>query len=62
MRRRGGGVDPLRHLVMPVIGALVLLAVLVSASAIALIVGGLWAVIGLVILLGRGVGRRREPA
>lgn len=62
VRRRGGGVDPLRHLVIPVLGALVLLAVVVSASVIALIVGGLWAVIGLVILLVRGVGRRPEPA
>ena len=62
VRRRGGGVEMLRHLVIPVVGTLVLLAVLVSASAVALVVGAVWAVLGLVILLVRGVGRRPAGA
>lgn len=53
VRRRGGAVRPVRHLVIPVLGAGLLLVVLVAASPVALIVGAVWAVLGVVILLLR---------
>jgi amino acid transporter len=54
VRRRDGPVRPLPHLVIPILGALALLAVLVSSSPLALAVGAVWAVLGLIVLLVRG--------
>ncbi|WP_394214452.1 APC family permease [Brachybacterium vulturis] len=57
VRRRGGAVRPVRHLAIPVLGAAVLLVVLVAASPLALSVGAVWAVLGLLVMLLRGVRR-----
>jgi len=59
VRRRGGPVRPLRHVVVPVVGAGLLIAVLTASSPLALIVGAIWAVLGAVVLLLR---RRRIAA
>ena len=48
-----GFVADMRHLVIPVLGAGLLLVVLVASSPVALIVGAVWAVLGVVILLLR---------
>lgn len=58
LRRRGGAISWPVHVLIPAVGALVLLAVLVNISHLALLVGAVWAVIGAVVLLARGVGRR----
>ncbi|MEU1893184.1 APC family permease [Streptomyces pristinaespiralis] len=58
VRRMDGPPDRLRHLVVPVLGAGVLIAVIVEAARSAQIVGALWLGVGLVVLaLQRG---RRE--
>ena len=44
----------LRYVIVPVIGAATTIVLIISASHDALIVGGLWLVVGLVILLVRG--------
>lgn len=54
IRRRGGEVRWGLHLVIPVLGALVLIAVLVSSSPLALIIGAIWALIGAIIMVLRG--------
>lgn len=51
---------PVRHLVVPLIGAAVIIAILVLASHIALIIAGAWLLIGLVILAARS--RRPVPS
>lgn len=56
VRRRGGRVSVARHVVVPVLGALVLLVVLANSTEAALVVGVLWAVLGVVVLVVR---RRR---
>lgn len=56
VRRRGGRVSVARHVVVPVLGALVLLVVLANSTEAALVVGVLWAVLGVVVLVAR---RRR---
>lgn len=53
LRRRGGAVRPVRHLVIPVLGAGLLIAVLTASSPVALVVGAIWAVLGVVVLLLR---------
>ncbi|MFG3504352.1 APC family permease [Streptomyces sp. NPDC047821] len=52
VRRAGTGAPPhwLRHLVLPVVGAVVLLAVIAEAATSALVVGALWLAVGLVVL------------
>lgn len=49
---------PVRHIVWPVIGALIVLVALVLASRPALIIGAIWILIGLVVAI---VQRRRHP-
>lgn len=61
VRRRGGAVRWLSHLVIPVLGAAVLLLVLVSSSLTALAVGAAWALIGAIILAVRGA-RPQAPS
>lgn len=58
IRRRGGEVSWMLHLVVPVVGALVLLVVLVSSSPLALAIGAAWAVAGLVVMLLHPAGTR----
>ncbi|WP_431813560.1 APC family permease [Kocuria sp. cx-455] len=58
IRRRGGRVSVARHVVVPVLGAFVLLAVLANSTRVALLVGVAWAVLGAVVL----VARRRRAA
>lgn len=53
VRRRGGTVSRPLHVVVPVLGILALLAVLVSSSALALLVGAAWAIIGGAVMLAR---------
>lgn len=50
VRRMDGPPDRLRHLVVPVLGAGVLIAVIVEAARSAQIVGALWLGVGLVVL------------
>ncbi|MFF0388793.1 APC family permease [Kitasatospora sp. NPDC004615] len=61
---RGHSRDWLRHAVVPLLGIAVIVAVLVEASHTALIVGGIWLAVGLLVLLagmrGQGRGERRE--
>ncbi|MCG7427213.1 APC family permease [Helcobacillus massiliensis] len=66
-RRHAAGAAPvarsvLRHLILPLIGAAILIAVLVNASTIALIVGAVWTVVGVVVMLVRGPGSLDDPA
>ncbi|MEU6483176.1 APC family permease [Streptomyces sp. NPDC046887] len=52
VRRAGAGerVEWLRHVVVPVVGAVILVAVIVEAATSALVVGSLWLAVGLVVL------------
>ncbi|MFZ3568427.1 APC family permease [Streptomyces sp. BH097] len=59
VRRRGGAVSWWRHLVIPVIGAAITIAVIVEASPTAQVVGAIWLVVGLVVLAAQ---RGREPS
>ncbi|MFF0449373.1 APC family permease [Streptomyces sp. NPDC004609] len=51
VRRMEGPPDWLRHLVVPVLGAVVLIAVIVEAAGSAQVVGAIWLAVGLVVLL-----------
>lgn len=53
VRRRGADRSPWRHVVFPVVGAAILLLVLVNASRLALVIGLVWFVLGVVVLLVR---------
>ncbi|WP_233521751.1 APC family permease [Streptomyces triticagri] len=57
VRRRGGPVSWWRHVLVPVVGAAVTIAVIVEASRTAQIVGAIWFVVGLLVLLAQR-GRR----
>ncbi|MEU6327525.1 APC family permease [Streptomyces sp. NPDC047049] len=50
IRRAGGTPSVLRHLVVPLLGLAVVVAVIAGASAAARAVGGAWLVVGLVVL------------
>lgn len=50
------------HLVVPVVGTAIIVAVLALASRLALLVAGCWLVLGVLIALVRRVGRHRTPA
>ncbi|MER5490953.1 APC family permease [Streptomyces sp. NPDC002454] len=50
VRRHGGPVVWWRHLLVPVLGAAVTVAVIVEASGIAQLVGAVWLAVGLVVL------------
>jgi amino acid transporter len=45
------------HVAIPVLGALVTLWVIAEASGLALTIGGLWALVGLIIAISQGFGR-----
>lgn len=57
VRRGDGAPDWLRHLVVPVLGACVLIAVIVEAAGSAQVVGAVWLAVGLVVLSAQR-GRR----
>ncbi|MFJ5923200.1 APC family permease [Kitasatospora sp. NPDC092948] len=57
---RGHSRDWLRHAVVPMLGVAVIVAVLVEASHTALIVGGIWLAVGLLILFAGGGNRLRD--
>ncbi|MFJ6863112.1 APC family permease [Streptomyces termitum] len=58
VRRTEGPPHWLRHVVVPVLGAAILVAVIVEASAAAQVVGVVWFAVGLVVLALQGTGRR----
>ncbi|MEU9702667.1 APC family permease [Streptomyces sp. NPDC047981] len=58
VRRMEGPPHWLRHVVMPVVGAIILIAVIVEASAAAQVVGVIWLAVGLVVLGVQGTSRR----
>ncbi|MFF9278908.1 APC family permease [Streptomyces griseosporeus] len=62
VRRRGGGVSWWRHVLVPVAGAAITLAVIAEASATAQVVGAVWLVAGLVILVVQRGGDTGGPA
>ncbi|MYS65371.1 amino acid permease, partial [Streptomyces sp. SID5473] len=53
VRRMEGPPDRLRHLVVPVVGAAILIAVMVEAATAAQVVGVVWLGVGLVVLAVR---------
>ncbi|MET7698481.1 APC family permease [Streptomyces sp. NPDC005485] len=58
VRRRGGPVVWWRHVLMPVVGAAITVAVIVEASGTAQVVGAVWLAVGLTVL----VVQRGRPA
>ena len=54
VRRQGGTPSPLAHLVVPAVGTATLIAVLVNASHLALVVGAIWFVAGVLLVGLRG--------
>ncbi|MEV5511528.1 APC family permease [Streptomyces flaveolus] len=59
VRRRGGPVSWWRHVLVPVLGAAITIAVIVEASGTAQVVGAIWLAIGLVVLAVQGPRRSR---
>ncbi|AOP50004.1 APC family permease [Streptomyces lydicus] len=57
IRAGAGAPDPLRHVVVPLLGLAVVVAVIVAASPTAQMVGGIWLVVGLVVLAVQYVRR-----
>lgn len=53
VRRRGGPVVWWRHVLVPVVGAAVTVAVIVEASGVAQVVGAVWPALGVGVLLAR---------
>ncbi|BET47902.1 APC family permease [Streptomyces tendae] len=58
VRRGGDTVSWWRHLVVPVLGAAITIAVIVEASGTAQVVGAIWLAVGLVVLAVQWRGRR----
>ncbi|MFE9506908.1 APC family permease [Streptomyces anthocyanicus] len=58
VRRGGGRVSWWRHLLVPVLGAAITIAVIVEASGTAQVVGAIWLAVGLVVLAAQWRGRR----
>ncbi|CAL9580260.1 APC family permease [Streptomyces sp. enrichment culture] len=58
VRRSGGPVSWWRHLLVPVLGAAITIAVIVEASGTAQTVGAIWLAVGLVVLAVQWRGRR----
>lgn len=58
VRRGGGRVIWWRHLLVPVLGAAITIAVIVEASGTAQVVGAIWLAVGLVVLAAQWRGRR----
>ncbi|MFG3368178.1 APC family permease [Streptomyces sp. NPDC048156] len=61
VRRGGGTVSWWRHLLVPVLGAAITVAVIVEASGTAQVVGAIWLAVGLVVLVAQR-GRRGRRA
>ncbi len=59
VRRAEGPPDVLKHVVVPVLGAAILVAVIVEASVEAQVVGVVWLGVGLVVLAVQGAKRTR---
>ncbi|MET9256731.1 APC family permease [Streptomyces sp. NPDC003717] len=59
VRRAGGPVSWWRHVLVPVLGAAITVAVIVEASGTAQVVGAIWLAVGLVVLAAQSRGRRR---
>ena len=59
MRRAGVPLDPWRHLVAPVIGAVIIGYVMVKANVAAKTVGLVWLGVGIVVLIGLQMAGRR---
>ncbi|MFF9492228.1 APC family permease [Streptomyces flaveolus] len=59
VRRRGGPVSWWRHVLVPVLGAAITIAVIVEASGTAQVVGAIWLAIGLVVMAVQGPRRSR---
>lgn len=59
VRRRGGPTRPVRHVVVPLLGLAVVIAVVVKAATTAQVVGGVWLVVGLGTLAAQRIRRRR---
>ncbi|MFI0784525.1 APC family permease [Streptomyces lydicus] len=57
IRAGAGAPGPLRHVVVPLLGLAVVVAVIVAASPTAQVVGGIWLVVGLVVLAVQYVRR-----
>ncbi|GAA2578555.1 MULTISPECIES: APC family permease [Streptomyces] len=63
VRRGAGAVSWWRHLLVPVLGAAITIAVIVEASGAAQVVGAIWLAVGLVVLAVQWRGRREtDPA
>ncbi|WP_372347520.1 APC family permease [Streptomyces sp. KL116D] len=62
VRRRGGQVSWWRHVLIPVVGAAITVAVIVEASGTAQVVGAVWFVVGLLVLLAQGRESGTEQA
>ncbi|CAM5390276.1 APC family permease OS=Streptomyces tendae OX=1932 GN=GUR47_15465 PE=4 SV=1 [Streptomyces tendae] len=58
VRRGAGTVSWWRHLLVPVLGAAITVAVIVEASGAAQVVGAVWLAAGLVVLAVQWRGRR----
>ncbi|MFJ8670906.1 APC family permease [Streptomyces sp. NPDC093589] len=59
IRKRAASPSVLRHVVVPLLGLAVVVAVIVEASATAQVVGGIWLVLGLLVLAVQYRGGRR---
>ncbi|MEU5000767.1 APC family permease [Streptomyces sp. NPDC021622] len=57
VRRRGGAVSWWRHLLIPVLGAAITVAVIVEASGTAQVVGLIWFAVGVAVLILQGARR-----
>ncbi|MFH9571252.1 APC family permease [Streptomyces sp. NPDC017230] len=62
VRRGSGPVSWWRHVLIPVLGAAITVAVIVEASRAAQVVGAIWLVVGLVVLAVQARGRRAAAA
>lgn len=60
-RKRGDRMNALLDVVFPIIGALVIIALLTQLDANALIIGGIWVAVGIVLLGVLTGGFRRQP-
>ncbi|MEU5421473.1 APC family permease [Streptomyces sp. NPDC020799] len=57
--RKRGGLRPVRHVVVPLLGLAVVIAVIVKAASTAQWVGGVWCAVGLAVLGAQAVRRSR---
>ncbi|MET8683733.1 APC family permease [Streptomyces sp. NPDC004732] len=60
LRHRDDGFSWWRHVLVPVLGAAIVVAVIWEASGSAQVVGAVWLAVGLVVLVVQGRGRGRE--